>query len=112
MFFHNGQIKSLKDAIRFYNTRDTNPELWYPVVRGVVQKLDDLPSKYRGNIDKQWPLDGRERGSVPAMSDQDMEDLETFIKTLTDDDTHVLDSLYESPKARAFLGPRQTTANP
>ena len=30
VFFHNGQIKSLQDAIRFYNTRDTNPELWYP----------------------------------------------------------------------------------
>jgi cytochrome c peroxidase len=103
VFFHNGQIKSLKDVIRFYNTRDTNPELWYPVVRGVVQKFDDLPAKYRGNIDKQWPLDGREKGSQPAMSDRDMDDLEAFIKTLTDDDAGILDSLQESPMARAFL---------
>lgn len=26
VFFHNGSLKSLKDVIRFYNTRDTNPE--------------------------------------------------------------------------------------
>ena len=31
VFFHNGQMKSLRDVIRFYNTRDTNPELWSPV---------------------------------------------------------------------------------
>ncbi len=43
VFFHNGQIKSLHDVIRFYNTRDTNPELWYPTVNGAVQKWNDLP---------------------------------------------------------------------
>ena len=85
VFFHNGQIKSLYDAIRFYNTRDTNPELWYPAVGGVVQKFDDLPPEYRGNIDAQMPLDGRPRGAKPAMSEQDMRDLEAFLGTLTDD---------------------------
>ena len=83
-FFHNGKFRTLHEVIRFYNTRDTNPELWYPVVHGVVQKYDDLPAKYRANIDKQMPLDGRPRGSQPPMSDQDMEDLETFLCTLTD----------------------------
>ena len=86
MFFHNGQMKSLRDVIRFYNTRDTNPELWYPIVDGVVQKFDDLPARYRGNIDTQAPLDGRPRGSSPAMSDQDIEDLLAFLRTLTDAD--------------------------
>lgn len=86
VFFHNGQIKSLHDVIRFYNTRDTNPELWYPTVDGVVQKFDDLPPAYRKNVDTQAPLDGRARGSTPAMSDQDVEDLELFLRTLTDDD--------------------------
>jgi cytochrome c peroxidase len=85
VFFHNGQIKSLKDAIRFYNTRDTNPELWYPTVHGIVQKYDDLPVRYRSNLDKQVPLDGRARGSEPRMSEQEMDDLETFLHTLTDD---------------------------
>jgi cytochrome c peroxidase len=85
VFFHNGQIKSLKEAIRFYNTRDTNPELWYPTVHGMVQKFDDLPPRYRINLDKQLPLDGREAGGQPLMSEDEMNDLETFLNTLTDD---------------------------
>jgi cytochrome c peroxidase len=85
VFFHNGAIKSLKEVIRFYNTRDTNPELWYPTVNGVVQKFNDLPRKYRDNIDPQAPLNNKPRGSPPSMSDQDMDDLEAFLNTLTDD---------------------------
>jgi cytochrome c peroxidase len=84
VFFHNGSLKSLKDVLRFYNTRDTNPELWYPVVDGKVQKFNDLPERYRANIDPQPPLDGRAPGSKPAMSDEDLEDLEVFLNTLTD----------------------------
>jgi cytochrome c peroxidase len=84
VFFHNGQMKSLEEVIRFYNTRDTNPELWYPTVNGVVQKYNDLPKKYRENIDPQLPLDSRAPGSTPPMSDQDMADLAAFIRTLTD----------------------------
>jgi len=85
VFFHNGQIRSLKDAIRFYNTRDTNPERWYPTAHGIVQKFDDLPPRYRNNVDKQAPLDGRTRGSGPPMSEHEMDDLEAFLNTLTDD---------------------------
>jgi cytochrome c peroxidase len=84
VFFHNGKFKSLTDVIHWYNTRDTNPELWYPIVQGVVQKFDDVPTKFRGNIDTQVPLDGRPAGSQPAMSAQDMQDLEAFLNTLTD----------------------------
>jgi cytochrome c peroxidase len=85
-FFHNGALKSLKDVIRFYNTRDTNPERWYPTVKGVVQKFNDLPSRYRANLDKQMPLDGRKAGSEPPMTEQEMQDLEAFLNTLTDQD--------------------------
>jgi cytochrome c peroxidase len=84
VFFHNGRFKSLSEVLRFYNTRDTNPELWYPVVEGKAQKFDDLPEKYRANIDPQPPLDGRAPGSKPPMSDQDLADLEVFLNTLTD----------------------------
>lgn len=106
-FFHNGVIHSLEQAIRFYNTRDTNPEIWYPTVGGTakakpdasfpsyglittqyvggkVQKFDDLPAAYRGNIDTQMPLDGRKAGSTPPMTDGDVADLVCFLKTLND----------------------------
>jgi len=86
VFFHNGRFKTLHDVIRFYNTRDTNPELWYPVVHGVPQKFNDLPTQYHANIDTQMPLDGRARGSAPPMTEQEMEDLEAFLNTLTDED--------------------------
>jgi hypothetical protein len=86
VFFHNGKMKTLRDVLRFYNTRDTQPELWYPVVNGAVQKFNDLPAQYQANIDPQMPLDGRPAGSQPPMSDQDLEDLEAFLRTLTDAD--------------------------
>ncbi|HVZ70752.1 MAG TPA: cytochrome c peroxidase [Polyangia bacterium] len=86
VFFHNGKMKSLREVLNFYNTRDTQPELWYPTVNGVAQKFDDLPAAYRGNIDGQAPLDGRPVGSKPAMSEQDLDDLEAFLRTLTDAD--------------------------
>ena len=86
VFFHNGRLKSLRDVIRFYNTRDTKPEDWYPTVDGVVQKFDDLPREYWRNIDTQPPLDGRPPDGTPAMSEQDMDDLEAFLRTLNDSD--------------------------
>ena len=86
VFFHNGQMTSLMDVIRFYNTRDTNPERWYPTVKGVVQKFNDLPVKYRAGVDAQAPLDGRARGSAPPMSEQEMQDLKAFLLILNDRD--------------------------
>jgi cytochrome c peroxidase len=107
VFFHNGVIHSLEQALRFYATRDTSPELWYPTVGGrakargdrafpsygliqaqyaggKVQKYDDLPERYVANIDPQRPLDGRARGSKPPLSERDIQDLVCFLETLTD----------------------------
>ncbi|HEX4406481.1 MAG TPA: cytochrome c peroxidase, partial [Polyangia bacterium] len=86
VFFHNGIFTSLRQVLNFYNTRDAQPQLWYPIVNGVVQKFDDLPVQYRGNLDTQVPLDGRAAGSQPPMTAQDLDDLEAFLGTLTDAD--------------------------
>jgi cytochrome c peroxidase len=106
-FFHNGAMHSLEQVIRFYNTRDTLPEIWYPTVGGTpkakpdldfpgyglvttqysggkVQKFDDLPPDFRRNIDTQMPMDGRAAHSKPPMSEQDIGDLICFLNTLTD----------------------------
>jgi cytochrome c peroxidase len=85
VFFHNGQIKSLREAVRFYNTRDTNPELWYPTVHGVVQKFNDLPERFQANIDRQAPLIGQPAGSTPVLTEAEIDDLVVFLNTLTDD---------------------------
>lgn len=107
--FHNGVIHSLEQAVRFYNTRDTRPELWYPTVGGRpkakpdpdfpgyglittqyvggrVQKYDDLPPAYRKNIDRQMPLDERAAGSAPPLTEPQVIDLVCFLRTLTDGD--------------------------
>src|SRR5262249_29432821 len=97
VFFHNGAMHSLEQVIRFYNTRDTMPELWYPKRGGKVRKYDDLPAGYRANIDPQLPLDGRKAGSKPPMTERQMQDLICFLKTLDDD--------YHPPAAAPQSGP-------
>jgi cytochrome c peroxidase len=108
VFFHNGVFHTLEQVVRFYNTRDTNPEIWYPTVGGTpkatpdagfptyglvktqytggtVQKFNDLPPQFVANLDTQMPLDSRAAGSKPPMSEQDISDLICFLKTLNDD---------------------------
>ena len=84
-YTHNGYFKRLRDLIEFYVTRDTNPERWYPIgADGRVQKFNDLPPEYRGNVNTaEVPYD-RGPGEVPALSDGDIEDVIAFLNTLTD----------------------------
>jgi cytochrome c peroxidase len=119
-FFHNGVMHSLEQVIRFYNTRDTWPEIWYPTVGGKprarpdaafptyglvttqytggkVKKFDDLPPQFVANIDTQMPLDGRQAHSAPPMSEQNVADLICFLNTLTDG--------YQPPASAPTTGP-------
>lgn len=84
VFFHNGRFGSLRDALRFYVRRDTNPEEWYPTVNGVVQKFDDLPPQYRANVNTSEAPYNRQPGMAPALNDAEIEDLIQFLGTLTD----------------------------
>ena len=69
----------------FYATRDTDPKRWYPTLEtGEVDKLDDLPGAYKANSNtKEVPYD-RKPGQRPRLSDQDVDALVAFLKTLTD----------------------------
>ncbi|HEX5078859.1 MAG TPA: cytochrome c peroxidase, partial [Geminicoccaceae bacterium] len=83
-FFHNGVFHTLRKAVEFYATRDTNPERWYPVdADGTVHKFDDLPPQYLENLSVEPPFN-REPGDPPAMSEAEIDDLVAFLKTLTD----------------------------
>jgi cytochrome c peroxidase len=92
VFFHNGRYHTLRDALRFYVRRDTDPRLWYPAsAAGGVNKFDDLPVSLRGNIDViDEPLT-RKEGEQPAWSDAEIDDVIAFLRTLNDCDTVTVD---------------------
>jgi len=79
VFFHNGQFNSLEQVLRFYNTRDSRPELWYPVLGGEPQRFNDLPAAQHLNINRQAPF-----ASQPLMSEADLADVICFLRTLSD----------------------------
>jgi cytochrome c peroxidase len=101
-YFHNGRFTTLKDAIGFYVRRDTNPEEWYPTSPdGSVTKFDDLPAAYggqfvvkagvvgsdagyTGNVNTGEIPYNRAIGDTPALSPDEIDDVITFLCTLTD----------------------------
>jgi cytochrome c peroxidase len=85
VFFHNGAVHSLADAVRFYAERDARPGKWYPKdAAGRVRKYDDMPAKFAVNVDAQGPF-GQQAGEAPALSEADVLDLVAFLQTLSDD---------------------------
>src|SRR5471032_2432720 len=86
VFFHNGVFHSLNQVVHFYNTRDTNPEFWYPSTGGsgtpastpswalqltytpgaTVKKFNDIPLDEQGNVDEEVPLGS---GTTPLGND-------------------------------------------
>jgi cytochrome c peroxidase len=83
-FFHNGIFHSLKQAVEFYAERDTNPEKWYPLdPSGASRKYNDLPAQYHANVNVEPPFD-RHKGEPPRLSDQEIDDIVAFLRTLND----------------------------
>ena len=85
-FFHNGSLHSLRDAVAFYATRDTDPARWYSRnADGSVRAYDDLPADAATHVNREPPFapgpDGR-----PRLDDQEIDDLVAFLRTLTDAD--------------------------
>ena len=79
-FMHNGVFTSLRDAVRFYATRSTQPADWY----GSHPVFDDLPAAMRGNVNiVSTPLN-RRVGSTPALSEEDIDAVVAFLGSLTD----------------------------
>lgn len=83
--FHNGRFTSLKEALTFYVQRDTNPEKWYPrSADGTIDKFDDLPAQYRGNVNTSEAPYDRLPGDAPALTDAEIDDVIAFLRTLND----------------------------
>ncbi|WP_407045982.1 cytochrome-c peroxidase [Mesorhizobium abyssinicae] len=86
-FFHNGCFHTLRDAVAFYASRDTDPGRWYPKsADGTINQYDDLPRAYRGNLNTDPPFNGRKPGDRPALTDAEIDDIVAFLGTLTDAD--------------------------
>jgi cytochrome c peroxidase len=85
VFFHNGEFHSLRTVLDWYANRDLQPARFYPRdVSGTVVKFNDLPARYRGNVDiTDAPFD-RRPNDRPALSQQDIGDIIAFLETLTD----------------------------
>ena len=84
-YMHNGFFTELRDVVRFYVTRDTNPELWYPQNDdGTVRAFDDLPQRYRGNVNHEEVPYDRKLGEAPRLTDDEIDDVVAFLRTLTD----------------------------
>jgi cytochrome c peroxidase len=84
VFLHNGVLHALEDVVRFYAERDTAPEKWYPRrANEAPPKFDDLPEKYRANVDQEPPFGGH-AGEPPRMSEADVRDIVAFLNALSD----------------------------
>jgi cytochrome c peroxidase len=83
-YMHNGVFATLEQVVAFYVTRDTSPERWYPSVDGQVVAYDDLPPKYRDNVNTgEAPYD-RAPGEAPRMSPSEIRQVVAFLGTLSD----------------------------
>ena len=85
VFFHNGVFSTLKQVLDFYDFRDTEPQRIYRRgADGSVQKFNDLPPRYRANVDVADPPFNRKSGETPAMTAQDEDDIIAFLNALVD----------------------------
>ena len=84
VFLHNGVFKSLDDVIHFYAARDSKPEKWFPKVHGKIELYNDLPKKYRNNVDHFNVPFNPKKITAQAMTEAEMQDLLAFLKTLDD----------------------------
>lgn len=84
-YFHNGRFQTLREVVEFYVRRDTNPEQFYPLnPDGTINKFDDLPPQYRGNVNTTEVPYNRKPGDMPALTAEEIDSVVAFLNTLTD----------------------------
>lgn len=82
VFFHNGIYHDLRQVLDFYAARDSDPKRFYPRgADGHVRAYDDLPARYRANLNTDPPFG---RHDHPALSAREIDDIIAFLGTLTD----------------------------
>lgn len=79
-FMHNGVFRTLRDTVAFYATRSTDPAQWYPGGK----RFNDVPARYQGNINVNAVPMNRRAGTTPALTEDEIDDIVSFLRTLTD----------------------------
>ena len=79
-FGHNGVYKTLREVVTFYARRAIAPSRIYPA----GQKFDDVPPKYRANVNIYAPIYNRREGAAPPMTEGEIDAVVAFLGTLTD----------------------------
>ena len=80
-FMHNGSIASLREVLEFYNTRGTDPQRWF----GKRGTFDDIAPAFHDNVNVNSPPLNRRPGMPVALKDGELDDLQAFLRTLTDE---------------------------
>lgn len=78
-FMHNGFFKNLPDVLRFYSTRNSDPQRWYGQALS-----NDLPAQYLGNIEAVKAPFNRAAAAGPALTEAEIADIVAFLRTLSD----------------------------
>jgi cytochrome c peroxidase len=78
-FMHNGVFKDLREVVRFYATRNSNPQHWYGQAVS-----NDLPTRYLANIEVEKAPFNRSASDGPALNEAEINDIVAFLHTLSD----------------------------
>ena len=79
-FMHNGFFSDLREVVRFYASRNSNPVHWY----GASGIANDLPNTYLGNIEQTKAPFNRSPALGTLLTESEVTDLVTFMQTLND----------------------------
>lgn len=79
-FMHNGAFRDLRQVVRFYSTRNSDPQRWY----GRTGVANDLPQRYLGNIESAKAPFNRKPEAGPVLNESEIDDVLAFLQTLSD----------------------------
>jgi cytochrome c peroxidase len=99
-------VRTLRDTVAFYATRSTDPAQWYPGTKGTPQRFNDVPPKYQGNINVNAVPMNRRPGTPPALTEDEIDDIVAFLRTLTDARYVALMPDPAADKARSVHAPK------
>lgn len=85
VFFHNGVFHDLTQVLDFYVNRDLDAGRFYPRdAAGRLLRYDDVPPRYRANVDTVDAPFNRRAGDRAALTPAEIRDVIAFLGTLSD----------------------------